>query len=71
MKIQKKIGGYNCEIQINDERVYCYVSKGKGTASLDYLSDMGSLYDINGNNIIQVPESTIDQITKWALDYGY
>jgi hypothetical protein len=71
MKIQKKIRGYDCEMQTNDEGTYCYVSKGKYTASLGYLDDSGCLYDVNMNDGPAVPPLVVAEIMNWAMGYGY
>lgn len=68
------INGYLVELDTGGDTTQCFVEyNDRGThynASLAALMDTGELEDRH-NKPRRVSQSTIDQITNWALERGY
>jgi hypothetical protein len=60
------IQGFLVELEVEDGTSSCFINKGRGSSSLEYLLGEGSLDDGK-----EVPQAVIDQIEKWALANGY
>lgn len=64
------IDGYECELDFSEEWSDCNVSKGAYCGSLQFLMSYGFLESM-GNSQLEVSQSSIDKIEKWALANGY
>ena len=68
--MKKEINGYTAELELVDDRMCCFVSKGNYTSSLDVAMDFGTLENDRGEDILIGPR-TIQAIETWAINNGW
>lgn len=70
------IRGVKCELELNMDdagkivETHCYLNKGRMSASLELLQELGGFEDDNGN-VVALPPDHIAQIQAWADKNGY
>lgn len=75
MKRTTVIKGYTVEINtytdMGEKRVDCTVIKGKYSSGLCRLEDIGTLYDNNMADEVEVDPQVVEEIVTWAEAHGH
>ena len=59
-----------CELQFMDGCSYCYLIKGEYSASLELANAIGGIENSQGGQL-DIANSTLNQIQRWADSNGY
>ena len=66
------IQGFTIELENTHDGSVCgYVSKGRYSASVECLHQLGALQDPDGEDSLQVPARVRSAIYNWAVANGY
>ena len=73
-KHTKKINGYLCEVEINndlDPSTQGWISNGSCSGSMQSAADQGYITTSCGASLHKIPDSILHRIEDWAYSVGY